>query len=530
MELELNAAYGTVQTGEGAFENIYDSPEVIPEPKKEECSVRYQKRRENKDVGAKLEKRNHRFNFFITVFAVIILVLTLTSLILSLVFYFSNQPQNSQQNMDINNLQSLLNNSNEAQSSELKYLHLQQQLNDSRQQSQEKINELERSLQNYIQVFEQQLNQSNQYVFVQGEELQSMLQQKIEIDKQQNNSIMELQNSLYEGIQLLRQDMNNSNQLLMSKLQMVQSRMLTVEKQLNTSVNEIQMQISDLQDHILSVERQQNSTLISVKNCLLPSSCKDLPQDSQSGHYQIQTSSGIIQVYCETNPRNCTCNSTGGWMRAANIDMTDPNQQCPEEFKLINRTEPPLRTCGRPVGSGRGCVSTTFPVHGIQYSHVCGRIIGYQIGPPVAFFYASKGIDSYYIEGISLTHGQSPRQHIWSFAGAVAEQYSVSSQICPCVQMGTEGTEVPPFVGNDYFCDTAIRGSSWTAGYLYSGDPLWDGQGCGSTSTCCEFNNPPRFCKQLPQPTSDDIELRICNGDVESSDDTPFEIVELYVT
>ena len=28
------------------------------------------------------------------------------------------------------------------------------------------------------------------------------------------------------------------------------------------------------------------------------------------------------------------------------------------------------------------------------------------------------GIDRYYVDGISLTHGQSPRQHIWSFAGA----------------------------------------------------------------------------------------------------------------
>ena len=26
---------------------------------------------------------------------------------------------------------------------------------------------------------------------------------------------------------------------------------------------------------------------------------------------------------------------------------------------------------------------------------------------------------------------------------------------------------------------------------------LWDGEKCGLTSTCCEFNNPPRFCKEL---------------------------------
>ena len=83
-------------------------------------------------------------------------------------------------------------------------------------------------------------------------------------------------------------------------------------------------------------------------------------------------------------------------MRAANIDMTDPLQQCPVGFKQITRTVPPLRACGRP-DSHTGCVSTVFPVHGIEYSRVCGRIIGYQIGTPDAFYHRSVGIDSYYM-------------------------------------------------------------------------------------------------------------------------------------
>ena len=49
------------------------------------------------------------------------------------------------------------------------------------------------------------------------------------------------------------------------------------------------------------------------------------------------------------------------------------------------------------------------------------------------------------------------------------------------------------------------------------------------TSTCCEFNNPPWFCKQLPQPTTDGIELRV-RGDTSLSDeDTPLEVIEIYV-
>ena len=110
--------------------------------------------------------------------------------------------------------------------------------------------------------------------------------------------------------------------------------------------------------------------------------------------------------------------------KVADIDMTDPTQQCPDGFKQINRTKPPLRACGRPDGN-RECVSTTFPVNGIEYSHVCGRIVAYQIGSPSGFstVLLSGNIDSDYVAGISLTHGQ-PRQHIWSFANAQGEGYT----------------------------------------------------------------------------------------------------------
>ena len=134
------------------------------------------------------------------------------------------------------------------------------------------------------------------------------------------------------------------------------------------------------------------------------SSCSDISQDSPSGEYWIQNNNtnSPVQVYCDMTSRNCSCNSTGGWTRIANLDMTDPSQQCPDGFRLVNRTTAPLRTCGRPAG----CVSTTFPVHGIEYSHVCGRLIGYQFGSPNAFdpYYVNRSltIDDSYVDGISL--------------------------------------------------------------------------------------------------------------------------------
>ena len=38
------------------------------------------------------------------------------------------------------------------------------------------------------------------------------------------------------------------------------------------------------------------------------------------------------------------------------------------------------------------------------------------------------------------------------------------------------------------------------------------------------FNNPPYFTKQLPCPTTDDIEARICHYE-----DASIELIELYV-
>ncbi len=214
-------------------------------------------------------------------------------------------------------------------------------------------------------------------------------------------------------------------------------------------------------------------------------------------------------------------------MRVANLDMTDPNQNCPDGFRLVNRTIPPLRTCDRP--GPIGCVSTTYPTYGVEYSRVCGRVIGYQDKTPDAFdpYFENRAlsIDDVYVDGVSLTHGQSPRQHIWTFTSAIDE---VGTNHCPCTRSDLPYTgAVPPFIGQDYFCETGIQQAA--SFIFYPDDPLWDGQRCGGNSTCCEFNNPPWFCKQLPQSTTDDIELRICADQDTNDEDTPLEFVEIFV-
>ena len=53
-----------------------------------------------------------------------------------------------------------------------------------------------------------------------------------------------------------------------------------------------------------------------------------------------------------------------GWRRVAFLNMTDPNQNCPQGLSL---TDYSIRSCGRRHNGSRACSSVTFPVDGPQY-------------------------------------------------------------------------------------------------------------------------------------------------------------------
>ena len=221
------------------------------------------------------------------------------------------------------------------------------------------------------------------------------------------------------------------------------------------------------------------------------------------------------------------CDGTPGWRRVAFINMTDTAFNCPTGLNLTTYSK---RTCGRSHTTRGGCSSTTFSVGGLPYRRVCGRIRGYQFGATSAFYPYTEGIDSYYVQGVSLTHGKAgKRQHIWTFAaGLTEESTSFRFENCPCdTSLYYDG--IPAFVGNDYFCESGLH-AAWSNQYVfYPNDVLWDGQDCISTSTCCQLNNPPWFLKELPTVTADDIELRLCTDSNPGYDDVPIELIELYV-
>ena len=147
----------------------------------------------------------------------------------------------------------------------------------------------------------------------------------------------------------------------------------------------------------------------------------------------------------------CACGGIG-WRPVVNLDMTDPNTNCPSGWQLTSFSK---RTCGRVTTGSPNCDSVNFTVSGGDYTRVCGKIIGYQHSVTDAFEAYHIGrvttIDGAYVCGVSLTHG-SPRQHIWTFAAGRSETGYTVADACPCD--ATINIAIPPFVGGDYFCES----------------------------------------------------------------------------
>ena len=291
------------------------------------------------------------------------------------------------------------------------------------------------------------------------------------------------------------------------------------------AINDILLLMEDMQI------RNESSSLISP---LIPTSCKEIKRrqpSSPSGVYLMAVDdSSTKYVYCNMGE---LCGSGGGWTRLAYLDMSDSTESCPSGFKLYQSGG--VRACGRPQ---YGCVSVTFPSNGISYSQVCGRVVGYQ-------YYSTDAVDStigtnqhnninsYYVDGISITRGSS-RKHVWTLMAGLHEAsyyHSVNDgrYNCPCSKGSTQKAQ--SFIGNDYFCESGNPSTDGTyQGTLYVSDPLWDGKGCGAfEGKCCSAPGLPWFNKVLHAATTDYLELRVCGDEHRSNEDIPVSFYEIYV-
>ena len=222
------------------------------------------------------------------------------------------------------------------------------------------------------------------------------------------------------------------------------------------------------------------------------------------------------------------CDGRGGWTRVGYLNMTHPGAECPPGLTEHKYNNLKHEVCARPHRSGGGCASTTFPTLGLSYYKVCGQVRGYQFHSPDSFYSLGRGIDSFYVDGISITHGKNPRKHLWTYAGGLQENRRDVNG-CPCNKGYTGGRNVATsFIRNHYYCESGLS-TSWKA-VLYASDPLWDGKNCDSLeSTCCTNRKMPWFYRLLEDTIKDDIELRVCTDQGYSNEGVPLDIIEIYV-
>ena len=233
-------------------------------------------------------------------------------------------------------------------------------------------------------------------------------------------------------------------------------------------------------------------------------SCEEiasLKPKAASGWYWVKPNqdSQSVLVYCEFGIQSGS--SRKGWTRVLHINMSDPQQQCPTDyFRLV--TQDRLRVCGR--YSGADCQSV-HAVTGFTYRRVCGRVVGYVAGSVHGFFkdcprctLDSAYLESAYVDGFSVTYGDEyHRKHVWSFG------------------MYTQGTCGRPagtmYTGQNFYCE---RPTHKTTNRIYTRDPLFAGK---------------QFCVELPEPTSEPLEFRICANEAISDGDALLQYLALYI-
>ena len=245
---------------------------------------------------------------------------------------------------------------------------------------------------------------------------------------------------------------------------------------------------------------------------------------ARSGYYYVKRkgNTGASRVYCDMETRRCGVK--GGWMRVISLDMKN-SFNCPSQLQKITVTG--KRICRKKVTTG--CSSVPLTV-GVPYAEVCGKVIGYQYGSPDAAPWpvgTHRSMDQNYMDGVSITHGSTPREHIWSYFAGWSENHAAHPSLkCPCAATGIPLSS-NSFVGNHFYCESGNTGGWEKQWYLK--DPLWDGAGCPTGNSCCANSGLPYFYRILPRVTTDDIEVRVCADQAFPDEDIGVEELEIYV-
>ena len=158
-------------------------------------------------------------------------------------------------------------------------------------------------------------------------------------------------------------------------------------------------------------------------------------------------------------------------------------------------------------------------------------VVGYQKGTPDGIGgsnegrYPSRSINGPYVDGVSITYG-TPRKHIWTYAIGYTDNAHHHYSNCPCSHY--PGYWPPAFVHENYYCESGASTSASTSRY-YTSDPVWDGEGCPSDSSCCSEPSLPWFHRQIPLTSDKYLEARICRDEPYSNEGILVKEIKLYV-
>ena len=249
-----------------------------------------------------------------------------------------------------------------------------------------------------------------------------------------------------------------------------------------------------------------------------PISCKEILEknpNSKNGEYTLYdpVAKKDYKAHCVMTGEQ-QCGNIKGYTYVYEIA---PSKECPVGFIKTNSL------CTRPPTKSGGCFSFTVSTHGINYARVCILFYGYQVGTPDGVSGSNRpgSIDEAYVDGVSITHGKSPRKHIWTYMASQSEK----KPICPCSTGST--VKVPDFIGKNYRCESGNPDETAVSGKLYNEDMLWDGYDCNDVEDSCCGN---RYTYAvLPSSTTDDIDVRVCTDEATTDEDIAIYGVRMLV-
>ena len=330
---------------------------------------------------------------------------------------------------------------------------------------------------------------------------------------QQINSSHEVLIELQEKQYLLKSSMNAVERNISVQLIKISNGIILKSKRINKAVLQKIMNAYEISHATISTLRVAFATGIQILHTF--DSCEEVsnfPILLPSGMYNIRSGDSSMNKYCSTTVA-FSCNGIlGRWKRIAYMSNNTSPVNCPMGFQHINNQV----LCKRNP-TGARCSSITYSTNGNSYSQVCGTIHGSYFGDPDGFDshstirsrFAITSINNNYVDGISLTHGSINKYHIWTLS-AIVNFATNPTDICSVC-----ASNKPSYVGMDYSCDVVDQCKD-----NCSPRQIWGSGHCIGNNT---------FYKNLMQPTSDDIDMRVCTDQAENDEDIFLSFIEIYV-